>query len=173
MRRRLLNLCLLAYPRLCRERDRDYLRDLALELSETYGWRRQAWSLLRGGLGERVEGRRLSGDASLSAWGQRVAVACSLFAAVALAASSLTGLAVGAGERVGVDWFACTDADHSRSNRDGASVAGPSGCAEAHALVAARRRAGWECTTRRHSRDGQAIAWRCTLREEFVARSPL
>ena len=31
MRRRLLDLCLLAYPRACRRRDRDYLRDLALE----------------------------------------------------------------------------------------------------------------------------------------------
>lgn len=160
MRRRLLNLCLLAYPRSCRERDRDYLRDLALELSETYGWRQQALSLVRGGLGERVKGRR-------------VVIACSLFAAVALAASGLTGLAVGAGERVGVDWFACTDADYSRSERDRMRVAEPSGCAEAHALVAARRRAGWECTTRRHSRDGQAVAWRCTVREEFVARSPL
>ena len=55
MRRRLLELCLLAYPRARRDRDGDYLRDLALELAETYGLRRQVLSLLRGGLGARIE----------------------------------------------------------------------------------------------------------------------
>jgi hypothetical protein len=35
MSRRLLDLCLLAYPRARRERDRAYLRDLALDLADT------------------------------------------------------------------------------------------------------------------------------------------
>jgi CubicO group peptidase (beta-lactamase class C family) len=60
MSRRLLELCLLAYPRPRRESDREYLRDLALELAENYGLARQALSLLRGGLSERLE-----------AWGSR------------------------------------------------------------------------------------------------------
>jgi hypothetical protein len=36
MSRRLLDLCLLAYPRARRERDRAYLRDLALDLAESH-----------------------------------------------------------------------------------------------------------------------------------------
>lgn len=59
MRRLLLTLCLRAYPPAGRERDRNYLLDLALELSETYGVRRQAMSLVRGGIGERLASRRL------------------------------------------------------------------------------------------------------------------
>jgi hypothetical protein len=54
MRRRLLDLCLLAYPRASRRRDRDYLRDLALELAERHGFARQAVSLLLGGARERT-----------------------------------------------------------------------------------------------------------------------
>lgn len=159
MRRRLLDMCLLAYPRMCRERDRDYLRDLALELSETYGWRRQALSLVREGLRERVEVRRVSCGASLAAWTKRVVVAGFVLVAMAFAASSLTGPAAGAGARVEVDRFACTGADGE--------------CADAQSLVAARRRAGWDCTTRRRTRAGRPIAWRCALREEFIARSSL
>ena len=48
MRRRLLDLCLLAYPRASRQRDSDYLRDLALDLAERQGLARQAVSLLSG-----------------------------------------------------------------------------------------------------------------------------
>ena len=58
MRERWLARCLLAYPKARRERDGDYLLDLALELGETSGLRRQALSLLRGGLLERVRGVR-------------------------------------------------------------------------------------------------------------------
>ena len=58
MKERLLRLCLLAYPRASRARDGGYLLDLALELSDASGVRRQALSLLRGGLRERVRGVR-------------------------------------------------------------------------------------------------------------------
>ena len=56
MRERWLARCLLAYPKASRERDGGYLLDLALELGEASGVRRQALSLLRGGLAERVRG---------------------------------------------------------------------------------------------------------------------
>ena len=58
MRERWLGWCLLAYPKATRERDGDYLLDLALELGERSGVRRQALSLLRGGLLERARGVR-------------------------------------------------------------------------------------------------------------------
>ena len=58
MKERFLRLCLLAYPRASRERDGGYLRDLALELAEGSSVLRQAVSLLRDGLLERVRGRR-------------------------------------------------------------------------------------------------------------------
>jgi CubicO group peptidase (beta-lactamase class C family) len=54
MRRRLLAVCLLAYPRSRREVDGDYLLDLALELADESGTRRQAVSLVGGGLLQRV-----------------------------------------------------------------------------------------------------------------------
>ena len=58
MRERWLARCLLAYPKAQRERDGGYLLDLALELGERSGVRRQALSLLRGGLLERIRGVR-------------------------------------------------------------------------------------------------------------------
>lgn len=59
MSRRLLAWCLLAYPRASRAQDGDYLLDLALELAGGSGLVRQAASLLRGGLLERLrQGRR-------------------------------------------------------------------------------------------------------------------
>ena len=61
MRRRVLALCVLAYPRSRRERDGDYLRDLALELAEGHGVRREVASLLRHGLVARFRlSRRLA-----------------------------------------------------------------------------------------------------------------
>jgi hypothetical protein len=54
MRRRLLELCLLAYPRAVRRRDAVYLRDLALDLGASHGTGRQAGSLLIGGMRERI-----------------------------------------------------------------------------------------------------------------------
>ena len=58
MRRRLLELCLLAYPRAVRESDREHLRDLALDLAEQNGTTREAWGLLRGGIAARARRRR-------------------------------------------------------------------------------------------------------------------
>lgn len=79
MSRRLLDLCLLAYPRARRDRDRAYLRDLALDLAEgRHGLARQALSLLLGGLRERIgAGRR------------RVLVVSCVLAVAVLAASGL------------------------------------------------------------------------------------
>jgi hypothetical protein len=164
MRRRLLDLCLLAYPSVRRGRDHDYLRDLALELAETYGLWRQAVSLLRGGLSERVERRRLSGGASRGIWMRRAVIGCFVAMAMAFAASGLSGIAAGGVERVEVDRLACVDEGHSRSKRD-RHVDAPGGCARtAKRLVATRLRGGWDCAMQRHTRDGQrAIAWRCTL----------
>jgi hypothetical protein len=59
MSRRLLDLCLLAHPRARRERDRVYLRDLALELAERDGLGRRALSLLRGRLRVRIAAVRV------------------------------------------------------------------------------------------------------------------
>jgi hypothetical protein len=91
MRRRLLELCLLAYPRARRERDRDYLRDLSFDLAETDGLGRQAISLLFGGIKERIEGRRRRAGTRMGTWALRAAVASLVLAAVALAASGLLG----------------------------------------------------------------------------------
>jgi hypothetical protein len=162
MRRRLLDLCLLAYPRVRRERDRDYLRDLALDLSETYGLRHQALSLLRGGLGERIEIWRLRRGSGHLPPMKRVVVACLVLAVTGLTAVGLVELAAGEANRVGAHRFACVETDHLRPKGDRAHVEGRGGCAEARRLVAARRRAGWDCATRRRTKDGQhAIRLRC------------
>jgi hypothetical protein len=150
MKRRLLDLCLLAYPRLRRERDRGYLRDLALDLAETNGLRRQAVSLLRGGLSERIARRRLGRGRSSSGWLRRVVIGWLVVAATAFAASGLTGVAAGDLARVEADRLVCVDMGK--------------GCVQTKRLVAARVRAGWECVMRRRTRDGiRATAWRCTL----------
>jgi hypothetical protein len=136
VRRRLVDLCLLAYPRRRRERDRDYLRDLALELAETYGLRRQAMSLVRGGLSERVSVRRL-------------VLGCFVVAILAFAASGLTGIDASRDQRVEAGRVVCVDTD---------------ACAQAKRQVAARRQGGWDCAMRWRARDGQrATTWRCTL----------
>lgn len=57
-RRRLLALCLLAYPRAVRRRDGDHLAGLAQELAERSGVGREAFSLLCGGLVARAAGIR-------------------------------------------------------------------------------------------------------------------
>ena len=151
MRRRLLELCLLAYPRARRNHDGDYLRDLALDLAETYGLRRQVLSLLRGGLGARIEAGRRRAGAGLGAWVKRVVVACSMVAATGLAAGGLIGFAVGDDERVEVERVTCV-------------YSSVTGCAAERRLVAARVQEGWDCTTRRRTVDGgPAVTWRCVL----------
>jgi len=164
MRRRLLNLCLRAYPRATRERDRDYLRDLALEMSERYGVRRQALSLLRGGLAQRIESRPLERGASPLVWMKRVVIVCFALAATALAAGELTGGARGGEVRVESERLECVRPVH---------VGGGRGCAGTSRLIAARVRAGWECEMRRRLEDGRRlIEWRCALRQP-VSRSAL
>jgi hypothetical protein len=91
MSRRLIELCLLAYPRARRERDRAFLRDLALDLAESHGLARQAVSLLLGGLGDRIAAARKAGNARAGSWIRRALVASFVLAALALAASELVG----------------------------------------------------------------------------------
>ena len=94
--RRLLALCLLAYPRGRRTKDGAYLLDLALELSETYGVGRQALSLLRGGLAERVRRRPRRGALLV---GGVVATGLVLFGG---------GLASGASGGMDVEVYSCS-----------------------------------------------------------------
>ena len=120
MRRRLLELCLLAYPRAVREPDREHLRDLALDLAETHGTTREAWGLLRGGLAERLRRRRT----------RRAAVAVG--AATAVALTFLTWSAAAQSGTVEEDRFTCVGE-----------------CADTEAEVDARERDGWTCTEER------------------------
>lgn len=139
MSRRLLDLCLLAYPRARRERDRAYLRDLALDLAESHGLARQALSLLLGGLRDRIEA---------GSWIRRALVASFVLAVLALAANGLVGTPESDGERIHeVEQFAC-DAG---------------GCPDTRRLVAARERGGWDCKTRRRAHQGRySTSWECT-----------
>jgi hypothetical protein len=140
MSRRLLELCLLAYPRARRERDGVYLRDLALELGEAQGLSRQAISLLLGGLRARVEcGRRR--------WAGRAVVACLALFALAVAASP------GGGSAHDVEEYACAE--------EPARLEINSGCTETERVVAAKEREGWNCAT--HRRPGRrSTTWECT-----------
>lgn len=142
MRRRLLDLCLLAYPRACRRRDRDYLRDLALELAERQGLARQAMSLLSGGVRERAGG---AGRRS-----QRIGAASLAGLALAFGALAVSAGAQGSHE---VDRFACA----------ASTAGGGSGCAaQARHLVSSRERAGWRCTPRGGLPDALGASWECT-----------
>jgi len=141
MRRGLLDLCLLAYPRACRG-DREYLRDLALELAERQGLARQAVSLLLGGVRERIVGA--------SSWSWRVGAASLVGLALAFG-----GLAVSAGAKGGheVDRFACV----------ASAVGGGRSCAaQGRTLVLVRERAGWRCTSRGGLPDARRASWECT-----------
>jgi hypothetical protein len=119
MRRRLLMLCLLAFPREVRGRDGDHLRDLALDLAESHGTAREAIGLLRGGLAQRRQQSRT----------RRAVLAAG--AATLLALTALTWTATAQGGRVEEDLFACAGQ-----------------CADAEAEVASRVRDGWSCTER-------------------------
>jgi hypothetical protein len=169
VRRRVLDLCLLAYPRARRERDRDYLRDLALDLADRHGFLRQALSLLRGGLGERIEVRRRG--ASRGTWIKRVVVACFVLAALALAANGLIRPPEGDGEQIQqIEQFACVYADHPPSKRNRPPAIDAGECAQTRRLVAARERGGWDCTTRRRTRPGRrSTSWECARGSEAVA----
>jgi len=123
MRARLIDLCLLAYPREVRARDREHLRDLAMDLSDDHGAIREALGLLRAGLAER--GRRGSPA-------RRAMVA--VVAAVVVTVAGLTWTAAALGGRVDEDVFSCTGE-----------------CPDTEAEVASRVRDGWDCTDRRES----------------------
>jgi hypothetical protein len=171
MRRRLLGLCLLAYPRARRAVDRDYLRDLALDLAEAQGFLRQVWSLLGGGLRERIELRRRSSAAGLRRLVKRTVVASSVLVALTFAASGLIVSGGGDGEGVSeIERFACQYAEDEASQGRSAPVNGRSRCGETERLIAARARAGWECTTRRRVHaGGRMTTWRCTRASDVVA----
>jgi hypothetical protein len=117
MRRRILALCLLAYPRVVRKRDGDHLLDLALELADTHGTARETFGLLGGGLAER---RRHSRS------GRAVA---GVVAVTALVLTALTWTATAQGGRVEEDVFSCAGQ-----------------CADTEAEVESRVRDGWTCT---------------------------
>jgi hypothetical protein len=91
-----------------------------------------------------------------------------MLAALAFAASALVGPAAGDGERVEVERFTCVYREHPPSNGDRDN--GLTRCAETKGLVTARVREGWDCATRRRTRNGQrAIEWRCALGQALVA----
>lgn len=112
MRRRLLDLCVLAYPRARRRADREYLRDLALDLAERHGTARQAASLLRGGIGERFTGfRRRAAARARATWSKRAAVGSAAATVLAIAATVSIGPASGIGEAVEVEREVCEYSD--------------------------------------------------------------
>lgn len=127
MRRRLLELGLLAYPRAVRELDGDHLRDLALELADDHGTGRELLGLVRGGLGERR--RRMSRARSAMA---------AVGATLALALGIVAWSAATAGAQVEEDRFACVGE-----------------CAETRAEVADRVEDGWTCTSHRQPTEVQ------------------
>ena len=138
MRRRILALCVLAYPRSRRDRDGDYLRDLALELAERHGIHREIASLLRNGLIERVR-------PNLKTPRLRQGVVAGI-AATGLAVAVLGLPAVQ--QRSEAERFTCPASD---------------GCAQTAAVVAAHVRDGWACRSSRDAGEGRAVEWRCTL----------
>jgi hypothetical protein len=141
MRCRLLDLCLLAYPRACRRRDRDYLRDLALELADRQGLARQATSLLLGGVRERAAGARRRS--------RRIGAVSMVGLALAFGALAVSAAAPGTHE---VDRFACA----------ASTAGGRSSCAaQARSLVASRERAGWRCEPRDGLTDASGASWEC------------
>ena len=161
--RRLLALCVLAYPRATRERDRDYLSDLGLDLAESQGFARQAWSLLGGGVKERIAIRRRRRPRRLT-WAGRAVAAGLALTALAVAAGGLVGTATGAQE---VEQFACVEADSSATSQ--LPPAGDAGCAATARLVTAREQDGWDCTARVDAAGGrQTTTWDCVLESEAV-----
>jgi hypothetical protein len=134
MIRRLLELCLVAYPRARRERDRDFLRDLALDLGGTNGFARQAASLLVGGLKERIESYRRLGAAPMRTCARRFAIGCLALIVVTVGASTLIVTRSGdAGSVHEVEEYACAYAQGAPSGR--------------HSTT-------WKCTRR-----STAVAW--------------
>ena len=136
MRRRLIALCVLAYPRSCRRAEGEFLRDLTLDFAETNGFGRQLGSLVRGGFAERIRLRR---PRTLAHSPRRMltrAVAVAAGVAAIVAALALFGSA-----DTDVEVHSCVE---TRSSSD-------HGCADVRRLAADKERDGWECTARRQT----------------------
>jgi hypothetical protein len=135
MSARWLARCLLAYPKAQRARDGAYLLDLALELGARSGVRRQALSLLRGGLLERARGVRRA----------------TAVVAAAVVASLLVvgGVAVADEGSVEVEAQSCT----------ATSEVAP--CSAVDSWVADQERHGWRCDRTSSRRE---VSWQCTRR---------
>lgn len=135
MTRRMIEWCVLAYPRARRADDGRYLRDLALELGTSNGIWREALSLLAGGVRERWRIRR----------GRGLRANARLAGGVLVTAALLV---------CGLAFFGSTDTDIEAQS----CVEGPAGsCAGMEQLVKARESDGWECATRRHVVDGHSV----------------
>lgn len=143
MSSRLLDLCLLAYPRAQRRRDGRFLRDLASDLAADRGLARQAASLVLGGAVARIE--RARGRATPARRALAGGIAAAALAGVALI-GGLTAVA-SEPEHLEEDVFACGT--------------GPDACAQVAMSVQARERDGWTCEERRDA--STAGTWRCTL----------
>ncbi len=120
MRRRALEVALLAYPRQARLRDGEHLLGLALELADSHGSVREVFGLLRGGLAARRRHGRT-----------RRAVAA-VVAGTAFVLAALTWTATAQGGRVEEDLFSCA-----------------AQCAATEAEVGSRIRDGWTCAEHR------------------------
>jgi hypothetical protein len=142
MREHLLDLCLLAYPRARRAADRDFLRDLALDLAETQGFPRQAWSLLGGGLRERIQDRRRRAPVSVGGWAKRIVVGSSVLAAVAFAATGLIAPGSGSGGVSEVERLVCQYTEAPPSERHGVPINCRGELRKTERLIAACERAG-------------------------------
>lgn len=148
MSRRLLGLCVLAYPRARRQVDGTYVRHLALELADNHGVARQAVSLLFGGLRERIELDRSSGAGSMI---RTIAVASVALAAVA----TVGGIALaGSSDREEVGAHSCVEtvASFVATRAVDGDV-----CAEIERLAAVKERQGWDCTSRQRVSDGRRL----------------
>lgn len=142
MRSRVLRWCVLAYPRDRRTSDGDYVRDLALELVEAHGFAREAWSLLTGGLRERLRTLR-TGHVLRS---RRMAVVAAAAATVAVLAGLAATLASGDTE---IEVRSCSEPVAS------ATAAHTAGCGRIDDLAGIREQQGWDCSTQRRTDEGR------------------
>lgn len=149
MSRRLLGLCVLAYPRVRRQLDGPYLRDLALELAGNHGIVRQAVSLLCGGVRERIELRRSSGAGSMT---RVIATSVALAAVATVLAITLAG-----SSDHQVEAHSCVESVVMASGLETREPKGDQGCAWVQRLMAAMERRGWDCGSRRQVIDGESL----------------
>lgn len=139
MRRRLIALCVLAYPRATRGADAVYLRDLALDFVDGSGFGRQLMSLLRGGLAQRFESSRLRRPAVPIRWAVAGAFAVAVVAIVC-------GLAYFGSADTDIEVHSCVETG-SRAD----------GCSDLRRIAADKERDGWVCTSQRRLVDGRRL----------------